>query len=168
MSISMYQVTVPVFVHMLKALDRVIDKAEAYAAAKNIDPQALLGARLYPDMFPMLRQVLLACDFAKGAGARLAGVEVPSYPDDEKTFAELKARIAKTVAFLETLKPEQFDGAETREVTLKVAGQPMTFDGLQYLNYFVLPNFYFHQAIAFGLLRHNGIEIGKRDFVGRA
>jgi len=167
MSISMYQASVPAFQKHLHALDGLLDRAAAYAEDKKIDPAALLSARLYPDMFTFTRQVQLASDFAKGGGARLANVDVPSFADTEVTIADLKARITKTLDFLATLKPEQMEGSETRTITLKVGPNEMTFDGAEYLLHFVLPNFYFHCSTAYGLLRHNGLEVGKRDFMRR-
>lgn len=166
MSLSMYQASVPAFLRTLTQLDAILDKAEAYAAAKKIDPATLINARLFPDMFPMSRQVQIACDFAKGACARLAGKDVPAWPDDEKTFAELKTRIAKTRDFVKTFKAGDIDGSEGRDIKIKVGGQDMAFKGEQYLTYFVLPNHYFHAAMAYGILRHNGLEIGKSDFIG--
>ncbi len=166
MSISMYQATVPVFVQMLKALSAVLDKADAHCTAKKFDATALTGARLIADMLPLTRQVQIACDFAKGIAARLAGVEVPTWEDSEKTFPELKARIAKTIAFVEAFKPAQVDGSEGRDISLKIAGNPVTFKGLPYLLHFGLPNFYFHTTAAYSILRANGVEIGKRDFFG--
>jgi hypothetical protein len=164
----MFEASVPVLIHFLKAMSAMLTKAETHCAARKIDPQALLQARLFPDMFPLVRQVQLATDFAKGMGARLAGIAVPSYADEEKTFDELKARIAKTVAFLETLQPSQFDNAAARQITLKSAGRDLQFKGADYLANFGLPNFYFHLATAYGLLRHNGVELGKMDFMGRS
>jgi hypothetical protein len=162
----MFESSIPVFTQFLNALAAILRKAEAHCEAKKIDPEALLAARLFPDMFPLRRQVQLACDFAKGAGARLAGIPVPSFADEEKTFAELAARIAKTLDFLRTLKKEQFADAATRTVTLKIGGQDMSFPGATYLNHFALGNFYFHLTTAYDILRHNGLEIGKRDFMG--
>ncbi|MBX6323532.1 MAG: DUF1993 domain-containing protein, partial [Rhodospirillaceae bacterium] len=150
----------------LPALSATPHTAAAPAAARKIEPAVLLGARLYPDMFPFTRQVQLASDFAKGAGARLAGLEVPRYEDTETTFDELKARIGRTLDFLDGLKPAQFEGAEEREIALTIAGQPIRFKGLGYLTGFALPNFYFHAATAYDILRHCGVEIGKRDFMG--
>lgn len=167
MAISMYQASVPAFVQMLNALSGVLDKAEAHATARKIDPSVLLGARLFPDMFPLTRQVQIACDFAKGASARLAGVDVPSYEDNEKTFAELRARITRTIAFVQSLEAAQIDGSEGRDVAIKIAGNPVTFKGQAYLVGFALPNFYFHLTTAYAILRHNGIELSKRDFVGQ-
>jgi hypothetical protein len=166
MPLSMYQASVPVFQRTLGALDKVLDKAAAYAEERKIDPAVLVGARLYPDMFPMSRQVQIATDHAKGASARLAGVPVPSFEDAEKTFPELKARIAKVLAFIATVKPEQIDGSEGRDITLKAGPRELSFKGQEYLLFFALPNFYFHTTTAFGILRHNGVPIGKLDFLG--
>ncbi len=166
MSITMYQTSVPVFVQFLKAMSGVLDKAEAHCVAKKVDPLAVTGARLIADMFPLSRQVQIACDFAKGVTARLAGVDVPSYDDSEKTIPELKARIAKTIAFVEGFKPAQIDGSEERAIEIKIAGSPMTFKGQQYLLMFGMPNFYFHSAAVYSILRANGVDIGKRDFMG--
>jgi hypothetical protein len=163
----MYDIAVPTFQKQLAALDAILDKAAEYAAAKKIDLAVLLGARLYPDMFNLTRQVQLATDFAKAAPARLAGLEVPSLPDTETTLPELKERIAKTQAMLAGFKPEQLEGSESRQVTLKLGGNEVTFSGQDYLLHVALPNFYFHCATAYGILRHNGLEIGKRDFVRR-
>lgn len=168
MSLSIYQASVPAFQKHLHALDGILDKAAAYAAAKKIDPAVLMSARLYPDMFDCVRQVQASTDFAKAASARLAGVPVPSYEDTEKTIPELKGRIAKTLSFLETIKPEQMAGSETKEFTIKVGPNDMHFNGLDYLLHFAMPNFYFHAATAYGILRHNGLDIGKRDFMRRA
>src|SRR5262245_6967209 len=167
MSLSMYQASVPAFVQVLMALAKVLEKAEAHAAARKIDPAVLLGCRLAPDMFPLSRQVQTVCDMAKGAAARLAGVEVPSWPDNETTFAGLRERIGKTVDFVRSFKPAQIDGSEGREVTLKLGGNPVTFKGQSHLVHFVLPNFYFHATAAYAILRHNGVELGKRDFLGQ-
>lgn len=166
MSITMYAASVPVFVQFLKGLSSVLDKAEAHCAAKKSDPLALTSARLIADMFPVARQVQIACDFAKGVTARLAGVEVPSWEDTEKSIPELKARIQKTIAFVEGFKPAQIDGTEGREISIKIGGNPMMFKGQTYLLMFGLPNFYFHTAAAYSILRANGVDIGKRDFMG--
>ena len=166
MKISMYQVSAPRFIHTLGNLSAILDKAAAHAEAKKIDPLALTSFRLYPDMFPFTRQIQIACDAAKGAVARLAGVENPKHEDTEKTFEELKARIAKTIAFIKTVKAEQIDGTEDKEIALKVGGKDLKFSGVQYLLGFAQPNFYFHVATAYNILRHNGIEIGKTDFLG--
>ena len=166
MSFGMYQASVPAFLQMLKNLTAILDKAEAYAAERKIDPEVLLNWRLTPDMFALTRQIQIAADFAKGTTARLAGKEVPKYPDDEKSFSELKARIAKTVKFVEGLAPKDFDGSESRDITLSVGGQELHFKGEPYLVHFALPNFYFHATTAYDILRRCGVEIGKRDFIG--
>lgn len=167
MSISMYDASVPAFQKHLGALDGILDKAGKYAEARKFDPAVLLQSRLYPDMFNLIRQVQAACDFAKACTARLAGAQVPSHPDTETTIAELKERIAKTLAFLQAIEPEQMNGSEERSFTIKVGPNEMTFKGCDYLLSFALPNFYFHCATAYGILRHNGLEIGKRDFMRR-
>ncbi|MEQ1715080.1 MAG: DUF1993 domain-containing protein [Hyphomicrobium sp.] len=164
---SMYQASVPAFQKHLHAIDGILDKTAAHAAAKKIDPAVLLSSRLYPDMFELTRQVQATTDFAKAASARLAGLAVPSMPDTETTIAELKERIAKTLAFLDTIKPEQMAGSEDKVFTIKVGPNDMTFKGSDYLLHFAMPNFYFHCATAYGILRHNGLEIGKRDFMRR-
>lgn len=166
MPLSMYQASIPVFLRMLSNLTNVLDKAMAHVAARKLEPAALLNARLYPDMFPLTRQVQLACDFAKNTSARLAGVELPKFDDTETSFEELKARIAKTMEFLKSLKPGQIDGTEEKQITFPVAGQPTTFKGQQYLFNSGLANFYFHVSTAYAILRHNGVDLGKRDFLG--
>jgi hypothetical protein len=163
----MYQASVPVFTQALDALSNVLSKAEAHAAARKFDPAVLLAARLAPDMFPLSRQIAIACDFAKGATARLAGIEVPTWPDDEKTLPEFKARVAKTCDYVRGFKPAQVDGSEEREISLKMRDATRTFKGQAYLLHFVLPNFFFHATTAYDILRHNGVELGKRDFMGR-
>ena len=164
---TFYDASVPAFLQILGSLSGLLSKAEAHCAAKNIQPDVLLGARLYPDMLPLSRQVQLACDFAAKSCARLAHVNVPSTPDTEKTFAELRQRLAKTGDYLKSFTAAQFEGAEGREVTFPAGpDRTITLKGQQFLNNFSFPNFYFHAAIAHGLLRHNGVEIGKRDFLG--
>jgi hypothetical protein len=162
----MYTLSAPVFVRMLRNLETVLDKGAAYAAARKIDPAVLVNARLFPDMFPLSAQVRIAGDFAKGAVARLTGNEPPKYEDNEATFDDLKARIANTIAYVESFKPEQFADAATRTVTMKMRGEDKSFDGTTYLANIVLPNFYFHITTAYDILRHNGVELGKRDFIG--
>jgi hypothetical protein len=157
---------VPVFVQLLKGLSGVLDKAEVHCAAKKIDPVVMAGARLIADMFPLSRQVQIACDFAKGVTARLAGVEVPAWEDNEKSLADLKVRIQKTITFIEGFKPTQIDGSEDRDISLKVAGNPVTFKGQPYLLNFGMAHFYFHTAAAYSILRANGVDIGKRDYIG--
>jgi len=166
MSITIYQVSVPVFQKMLTNLSAILTKAAAYAEDRKIDPSVLLATRIFPDMFPLVRQVQLAADFAKGAGARLAGLEVPSFPDTETTFAELQERLEKTQAFLSTLTPDQFDGGEERSIVIKGHTREFSFNGLDYLNSFAIPNFYFHITTAYAILRMSGMNIGKMDFVG--
>ena len=167
MSFSMSQASLPVFEISLNALSAVLEKAEAYAAAKGIDSSVLLNSRLYPDMFALVSQVQVATDQAKNGSARLAGVEPPHYEDNETTMDQLKARLAKTVAYLKTLDPRQIDASADREITFplgpKNTGQ---MKGHDYLNHFVLPNFYFHITAAYAILRHCGVDIGKRDFLG--
>ena len=166
MSLTMYQASIPVFIHMLGNLSKILDKAAAHAEAKKIDPAVFINARLAPDMYPLSRQVQIATDMAKGCAARLSGIEIPSYADTESTFPELQARIAKTVAFLQSVSAEQINGSEERTVILKMHGRESAFLGQPYLLNYVLPNVYFHITIAYAILRHNGLEIGKRDFVG--
>lgn len=166
MNISMYQASAPRFVNTLKNLSAILDKAQAYADSKKIDPTVLTSYRLYPDMFTMARQVQVACDTAKGAVARLAGVEVPKHEDTERTLAELKARIAKTIEFIGTIKPAQIDGSEDKDIALKLGRQEVKFKGMQYLLGFAHPNFYFHATTAYDILRHNGLDIGKQDYIG--
>jgi len=165
-TISMSQASAPRFAHMLRSLAALFDKAQAHCEAKKIDPLALTQFRLYPDMFPLTRQVQVACDTAKGAVARLAGMEIPKHEDTEQTFAELKARIGKTVDFIESVSAAKLDGTEDKEIVLKMRAGDMKFTGLQYLLGFAYPNFYFHVTTAYNILRHNGVEIGKRDFLG--
>ncbi len=164
----MYQASVPVFLQLLNGLSKNLEKTVAHATAKKIDPAAFLGARLFPDMFTLVKQVQLATDFAKGAGARLAGIDVPKYADNEASFEELQERIAKTVAFLKDLKPAQIDGSEDREISFMQGGKQVTFKGQQYLLSVAMPNFYFHATTSYALLRHNGVEVGKRDFMGNS
>jgi uncharacterized protein len=166
MTISMYQASAPAFTRMLVQLKVIIDKAAATAAAKKVDESVYLSARLYPDMLPMGRQIHIACDFAKGGCARLAGLEVPKYEDNEVTFADFQARIDKTIAYMATISAAQIDGQEDRDINITVAGKPVTFKGQPYLIHMVLPNFYFHLTTAYAILRHNGVEIGKGDFLG--
>jgi hypothetical protein len=167
MSISMHSASVPVFRQMLSALSDLLQKGEAHALARGFDPAVLMQARLYPDMFALTRQVQIACDFAKGISARLAAVEPPSHPDTEQTFAELQARIASTRSFIDSLSPAAFEGAETREIVLR-PGTPKEkrMDGHTYLLGYGLPQFFFHLTTAYALLRHNGVEVGKRDYMG--
>lgn len=168
MTISLYAASLPVFKQMLNSMDAVLGKAEEHVVAKNIDPNALLQARLFPDMFPLARQVQVATDFARGVSARLAGVEVPKFDDGQQTFADLRELIAKTLGFIEGFTPEQIDGHEDREIVTR-PGTPKEkkFNGQSYLLSYGLPQFFFHVTTTYAILRHNGVELGKRDFMGQ-
>ena len=165
MPLSMHDVSVPVFKQMLAGLSRILDKGAAFAAARKIDPAVILGARLALDMYPFSRQVQLSSDYAKGASARLAGAEVPRYADTEASFDELKARIVRTADFIEGLDKAAFDGAETRPIVLMTGGRERTLPGQTYYFTVALPNFYFHVTTAYDILRHCGVDLGKRDFL---
>jgi len=165
MSLSMYTATVVPYRSILKNLSAVISKAEAHCEAKKIDPSVFLTSRLYPDMLPFTAQVQIATDNAKGAAARLAGVEIPKFEDNEKTFPELQARLDKTIAFLDTLTEAQFAGAEDRDIVLQQRSGTLEFKGATYLLQFANPNVYFHVTTAYALLRHGGVEIGKKDYL---
>lgn len=166
MSLDMYQASIPVFVRMLGNFSAILDKGAAHAKAKNIDESVLVNARLAPDMYPLSRQVQIATDMVKGCAARLAGLDVPSYEDNETTFAQLQERITKTMAFVQSVKAEHINGTEERTVTLKIRGKEVCFLGQPYLLNFVLPNLYFHVTVAYAILRHNGVEVGKMDYLG--
>jgi hypothetical protein len=168
MKVSMYQASVPTITRALNNLAAVLEKGAAHAEAKKIEPGVLVESRLFPDMLPLAKQVQIASDISKGGTARLAQVEPPSYEDNEKTLSELVARLKKTVAFLETLKPEQIDGSEDRTVTWKTRTSEKSMQGQPYLFNHVLPNVFFHVTTAYNILRHNGVEIGKQDFLGRS
>jgi hypothetical protein len=163
----MYQASAPRFANMLRNLSALIEKADAHCAAKKIDPAAITAFRLYPDMFPFTRQVQIACDTAKGAVARLAGVDIPKHEDVEQTFAELKSRIARTLDFVESVPAAKIDGSEEREIVLAMRSGERRFKGMQYLFGHAYPNFYFHITTAYNILRHNGVEVGKADFIGK-
>ena len=167
MKISMYQASVPVFVRALNNLAAILEKAAAHAEARKIEPSVLINTRLYPDMLQLLKQVQIASDSAKGGAARLAGAEPPKYEDNETSFPELIARLRKTVAYLESIKPEQIDGSEDKTVSWKTQTTTRTMQGMPYLLSHVTPNVYFHVATAYAILRHCGIEIGKQDFLGK-
>lgn len=167
MAISMYQASVPVFIRMLNNLEAILEKAMAHCEAKKIDPAVLINFRLYPDMFAFAKQIQVAVDAAKNGSARLAGVEAPKFEDNEKTFPELIERVQKTIAFLNTLKPEQIDGAEAREIVMKRGETSTTYLGQDFLLNRALPNLYFHITTAYDILRHNGVELGKKDYLGR-
>jgi hypothetical protein len=167
MKLSMYEACIPPTVRALNNLAAVLEKAKAHAESKKIDESAFIGSRLYPDMFTLARQVQIASDSAKGGAARLAQAEAPAFEDNETTFAQLVERCRKTVTFLETLKAGQFEGAEDRTVTWKTRTADKSMQGMPYLLNHVLPNVYFHCTTAYALLRHNGVEVGKQDFLGR-
>ena len=164
--ITLYAITVPPLRRTLGNLKAILGKARDHAEARSIDPAVLVNARLYPDMFPLSRQVQIATDIAKGGACRLAGLEVPRYEDDETGFAELIERLERTLALLDTLTPGQFEGAEDRDIVLPMRDTTLQFKGLPYLLDFVMPNVYFHVSTAYAILRHNGVEIGKKDFLG--
>jgi hypothetical protein len=166
MSVSVYDASVGVYSRLLTNLESILDKAAAWAAERKIDPNALLHARLAPDMYPLVKQVQITTDMAKGTVSRLAAAEPPKYEDNEASFADLKARVAKTRAYLATLKPEQFNGAETRAIKLQLGPNTFDFVGKDYLLGFGTPNVYFHYTMVYAILRHNGLAIGKRDYVG--
>jgi hypothetical protein len=162
----MYDISIPQFKRQLSALEVILDKGAAHAEARKIDPNVLLNARLFPDMLPLVRQVQIASDAAKGLAARLAGIDAPVFEDTEKTFADLKARIQKTIAFLNTMDATKLEGSDQRKVTLKVGPNELAFTGIDFLRNFAQPNFFFHVTTVYALLRHNGVELGKRDFLG--
>jgi hypothetical protein len=166
MSISMYQASVPRFVNILGNLANILDKAQAHVDAKKLADATLTSYRLFPDMLPMSTQVQIACDTAKGVVARLAGMEIPIYDDNEKTLADLKARVVKTIAFIQSVTPEQIDGTEDKDIVTKRGEKETHYKGMQFLLGHAIPNFYFHITTAYNILRHNGVEIGKRDFLG--
>jgi hypothetical protein len=162
----MYDACVPSGIRMMKSLAVILEKAAAHAEAKKIDPTVLVNARLFPDMFPLLRQVQIASDSAKAGAARLAGLDPPTWEDNEKTLPELIARVKKTAAYLATLKPAQFEGSEDRTIKWKSRSTERTMQGQPYLVHQMLPNLYFHVTTAYNILRHNGVELGKMDFLG--
>jgi len=167
MTISMYQASVPVVIRTLNNLVGILEKGATYAESKKIDPSVLVNSRLFPDMFPLSRQVQIASDIAKRGVAQLAGMEAPKFEDNETTFAELIDRIQKTISYLDTFKPDQVDGSEERTITLQMPNNTLSFQGMPFLIYFVLPNVYFHVTTAYGILRHCGVEVGKLDFLGQ-
>ena len=166
MAISMYEVSIPRFIHTLGVLGAIIDKAKAYAEARKLDADVLPSARLYCDMLPLTAQVQIACDTAKAAACRLSGVTNPVFEDNEKTLADLRARVDKTIAFLKTFEPEQIDGTEDKELVVKIGGQDRNYRGMPLLLNRSIPNFYFHVTTAYDILRSNGVEIGKKDYLG--
>ena len=166
MTMSMYEASVPTFLHTLRSLKAILEKGLAHAEARKFDPTVLAASRLYPDMLPLTRQVQIASDAAKGAAARLAGIEPPKFEDVETTIPELIARVDKTIDYLQSFKPAQIDGSEDRTITIQTPRQTFTFPGATFLRHWALPNFFFHVTTAYNLLRHNGVEIGKSDFLG--
>ncbi|RYZ87301.1 MAG: DUF1993 domain-containing protein [Moraxellaceae bacterium] len=166
MSISLYKITVPFLTHQLSVLNQLLTKAETHATAKKIDPAVLLQSRLFPDMFALIKQVQIATDMSKGAAARLANVEIPKFEDNEVTFTDLHARINKCIDFIGSLNEAQFSGAEGRNIQLKVGSYELSFKGDDYVTQWVLPNVFFHITTAYNILRHNGVELGKKDFLG--
>lgn len=166
MSLSMYQASVPLFVQSLGSLGEMLKKADSYAAERKFDPAVLLSARLHPTMWPLLRQIQAASSTATGAGARLAGVAIPSFEDTEKTIGDLDQRLKRATAFLEGLKPAQIDGSENRDVTMRMGGKDVVYKGQNYLFWFAIPNFMFHTTTAYNIMRHNGVDLAKRDFLG--
>jgi len=167
MKISMYQSSIPVFVHNLTNLSNILKKASEHANNKKIDESVFINARLFPDMLPLSRQVQIACDVVKGGAARLAGVELPSFPDTETTFSELQTRVAKTTEFINSFKSDQIDNTERKVISLQVGGNEMKFEGQTYLLNFVIPNLYFHITTTYSILRSNGVDVGKLDFLGK-
>jgi uncharacterized protein len=167
MNISMYQASVPVCIRSLKNLVNILEKGATYAETKKIDQHVLVNSRLFPDMFPLSRQVQIASDIAKRGAAELAGTEPPKFEDNETTLPQLIDRVQKTISYLDTFKPEQIDGSEEKTITLKVGDNSLSFQGMPFLLYFVLPNVYFHVTTAYDILRHCGVELGKQDFLGK-
>ena len=167
MSISMYQASVPRIVNMLINLDHLLNKAQSHIDTKKLSEAALTQFRLYPDMFPLIRQVQIACDTAKGLVARLAGVDIPAYEDSEVSIADLKQRIAKTIAFIQGFSANQIDGTEDKDIVTKRGDTETHYKGMQFLLNHAMPNVYFHVTTVYAILRHNGVEIGKRDYLGK-
>jgi len=168
MTISMYNASIPTFIRGLNNLSAILTKAAVFAEAKKIEPTVIINSRLAPDMFPLSRQIQITTDVVKGGAARLASVDVPSFPDNEASFPELQERIKKTINFLQTIDIKQIDGSEKKTINLKVGGRDLSFEGLSYLFNFVIPNFYFHITTTYAILRHNGLDIGKADFLGNS
>ncbi len=166
MTISMYQASVPRFVNMLGNLAGILDKAQAHAEARKLDPATLPASRLFPDMFPLIRQVQIACDAATGGVARLAGLDVPAYDNAEKTLPDLKERVQKAIAFVQGITPAQVDGSEDKDIVIKRGEKESRYKGMQYLLGHAVPNLYFHITTTYAILRHNGVELGKRDYLG--
>ena len=166
MAMTMYTASVPVCIRMLGNLSTFLDKAEAFCIAKKVEPSVLLAARLAPDMLPLSKQIHIACDASKFAVSRIIGMDAPKFDDNETSLPEFKERIAATIAFLKTIKPEQLNGSEDKDIEVPIRGTPMTFKAEAYLKHFAMANMWFHVATAYNILRHNGVEIGKRDYMG--
>ena len=166
MTLSMYQAAIPPLIHSLSNLVNILAKGATYAEAKKIEPSVLLGTRLYPDMFPLTRQVQIASDIARRGTARLAGQEAPTMEDNESSFPELITRLEKSIDYLKNFNREEIDGTETKSISLPIGEETMTFEGQSFLIYFILPNVYFHVTTAYDILRHCGVELGKRDYLG--
>lgn len=167
MTISMYKASIPVSIRTLNNLKNILEKGATYAETKKIDPSVLINSRLSPDMFPLSKQVQIACDIANRGAAKLAEIEAPKFEDNETTFPQLIDRIQKTISHLNTFKSEQIDGSEERTITLQMRDNTLSFEGMSYLFYFILPNLYFHVTTAYDILRHCGVELGKGDFLGQ-
>ncbi len=163
---AMFENTIPVLIHYLSNLQKIIGKAEAYADQKQFAGEVLVNSRLFPDMLPLVKQIQIAADISKGCAARLSATEIPSFADNETTLSALRARLEKTIAYLSSIKPEQINGSELKAIELKMPNNVLHFTGIDYVNYFVLPNVYFHITTAYAILRHNGVELGKLDFLG--
>jgi hypothetical protein len=163
----MYTMSVPIFKRMLNNLSAVLDKAVAHIEARKIEPAALLAYRFYPDMLPFTKQIQIACDMAKGCAARLGGIEVPKYDDNESSFSQLQARIQKTIAFIDSVDRQSIEASAEKEIVFPIRGSTVQLSGHDYLTKNVLPNFYFHATVTYAILRHNGVELGKRDFIGQ-
>jgi uncharacterized protein len=166
MAMTMYTASVPVCIRMLSNLSTFLDKAEAFCIAKKVEPSVLLAARLAPDMLPLSKQIHIACDASKFAVSRIIGTDAPKFEDNETSIPEFKARIAATIAYLKTIKPEQLNGTEDKDVQVPIRGTPMTFKAEAYLKHFAMANMWFHVSTAYNILRHNGVELGKMDFLG--
>lgn len=165
---AMFENTIPVLIHSLTNLQKIITKAEAYADQKQFAGDVLVNSRLFPDMLPLVKQIQIAADTAKGCAGRLSGSTIPSFVDNETSLSALRERLEKTIGYLKTIQPEQINGTESKAIELKLPNNTLHFTGIDYVNYFVLPNLYFHVSTAYAILRHNGVELGKRDFLGES
>jgi uncharacterized protein len=164
--LSMYEISIPPLIRALTNLSRILKKGESYAKSKEIDPSILLNSRLFADMYPLTKQIQIATDMSKGAGARLSGLDIPKYEDNETTFDELQTRISKTISFLEIIEPALLEGSESRQVTITIRNIDLEFTGQDYLLKWAMPNVYFHITTSYNILRHNGVELGKSDYLG--